>query len=164
MTAAKNIGVALITLSLILAGLLAMLKTNADAQGAYLCEVFSDNNLDMQQCPAHKNSSSWLLTIAFAVAFMILASGIFLLISGGRQTQENKKQPSISEINVEKLDNEEKTIFDSLKTTEGSAYQSDLIKATGYSKVKVTRVLDKMESKGLVERKRRGMANIIVLK
>ena len=55
-------------------------------------------------------------------------------------------------------------MLNALKTTEGSAYQSDLIKATGYSKVKVTRILDKMESKGIVERKRRGMANIIVMK
>ena len=47
---------------------------------------------------------------------------------------------------------------------EGSVYQSDLIKETKLTKVKVSRVLDKLEGKGLIERKRRGMTNIIVLK
>jgi uncharacterized membrane protein len=43
-------------------------------------------------------------------------------------------------------------------------YQSDLIKETEFSKVKITRILDKMESKDVIDRKRRGMTNIIVLK
>ena len=47
---------------------------------------------------------------------------------------------------------------------DGSVYQSDLIKETKKSKVQVSRVLDKLEGKGLIERKRRGMTNVIVLK
>ncbi|MBI4983154.1 MarR family transcriptional regulator [Candidatus Woesearchaeota archaeon] len=47
---------------------------------------------------------------------------------------------------------------------QGSAYQSDLIKETRLTKVKVTRILDKLEGRGLIERKRRGMTNIVILK
>ena len=32
------------------------------------------------------------------------------------------------------------------------------------TKVKVTRILDKLEGRGLVERKRRGMTNVVMLK
>ena len=46
----------------------------------------------------------------------------------------------------------------------GSVYQSDIMKKTGFSKVKVSRVLDKLEQKGLLERKRRGMTNLVVAK
>ena len=55
-------------------------------------------------------------------------------------------------------------MYDIIKGKNGSAYQSDLIKETGFSKVKVTRILDKMETADIIERKRRGMTNIIVLK
>ena len=58
----------------------------------------------------------------------------------------------------------EKKIFEILTKSEGSAYQSDLVKQTSLSKVKITRILDKMENKGIIERKRRGMANIIIIK
>ncbi len=47
---------------------------------------------------------------------------------------------------------------------EGSIYQSVLVSETTFSKVKVTRILDKLEGKHLIERKRRGMTNIILLK
>ena len=47
---------------------------------------------------------------------------------------------------------------------QGSAYQSDLIKETQLTKVKITRILDHLEGKQLIERKRRGMTNIIILK
>ncbi|MCD6411533.1 MAG: MarR family transcriptional regulator [Thermoplasmata archaeon] len=38
------------------------------------------------------------------------------------------------------------------------------MKKTGISKASVSRALDLLESKGLVERRRRGMGNIVLLK
>ena len=43
-------------------------------------------------------------------------------------------------------------------------YQSSLMKETGFSKVKTTRVLDRLETKKILERKRRGMTNLVVLR
>ena len=40
---------------------------------------------------------------------------------------------------------------------------SDLIKESGMNKVKVSRILDRLEGKGLIDRKRRGMTNIVIL-
>ena len=73
--------------------------------------------------------------------------------------QQEKKKVTYS-----KLDEEEKKILELLQKNEGSQYQSDLIKETGFSKVKMTRILDKFESKGYIDRKRRGMTNIVFLK
>jgi len=43
-------------------------------------------------------------------------------------------------------------------------FQSELVDENGYTKVKVTRILDKLEGRGLIERRRRGMTNVVILK
>ncbi len=73
-------------------------------------------------------------------------------------TKENYKEV------INKLGNDEKVVFEEVIEAQGSAMQSDIVKKTGLTKVKVTRLLDKLEGRGLIERKRRGMSNIIILK
>lgn len=65
---------------------------------------------------------------------------------------------------LENLDQEEKRVVELITTNQGSIYQSDLMKETQFTKVKITRILDKLEGKQILERKRRGMTNIVVLK
>jgi uncharacterized membrane protein len=43
-------------------------------------------------------------------------------------------------------------------------FQAELIEKTDFNKVKVSRILDKLEGKGLIERRRRGMTNLVLLK
>lgn len=61
------------------------------------------------------------------------------------------------------LNSEEKTIFGKIVDSQGSVFQSDLVDEK-FNKVRVTRILDRLEGKGLIERKRRGMTNIVILK
>ncbi len=158
----KTIGIALVIFSVALLAILVLIKNGVDSESAALCEFYHEKSLDMNQCPAHKNSLSWLITGLFGMVFLIMGTGAFLIFTG-----ENKpiEQPKPTEkVDIGKLEEDEKVIYESVKQGSGSKYQSDLIKETGMSKVKITRVLDKMESKGIIERKRRGMTNIIVLK
>ena len=46
----------------------------------------------------------------------------------------------------------------------GTLFQSQLVDRSGYSKSKVSLILDRLEAKKIVERKRHGMSNAIVLK
>jgi hypothetical protein len=46
----------------------------------------------------------------------------------------------------------------------GTIFQSQLVDRSGYSKSKVSLILDRLEAKKIVERKRHGMSNAIVLK
>ena len=62
------------------------------------------------------------------------------------------------------LEPEERTLLQRVIDADGSIFQAELVEKSGLGKVKVTRVLDRLEGKGLVERKRRGMTNIVVLK
>jgi len=61
------------------------------------------------------------------------------------------------------LDTDEKLIFEKILNKEGTIFQSELVDET-YTKVKVTRILDKLEGRGLIERRRRGMTNIVMIK
>ncbi|MBI4182359.1 MAG: MarR family transcriptional regulator [Candidatus Aenigmarchaeota archaeon] len=65
---------------------------------------------------------------------------------------------------VEGLDADEKAIYDLIARAQGLLFQHELVDRSGMHKVKVTRVLDKLEGKGLVERRRRGMGNMVVLR
>ena len=153
--------------SIILFLILTFVKINLDEQSAFLCEKFHENKLDMTQCPVHQANSlwtnvSWMIVTAFGINFLIFGVGVYMAFFQKALTKELKKE--FKEIDISKLDDEEKKIYEIIKNSKGSAYQTDLIKETGFSKVKITRILDRLESKDVLERKRRGMTNIIVLK
>jgi hypothetical protein len=61
------------------------------------------------------------------------------------------------------FNDDENTVLAKIKEAEGTIFQSDLVEKTGFTKVKVTRLLDKLEGKGIIERKRRGMTNVVLL-
>lgn len=65
---------------------------------------------------------------------------------------------------MKELSGEEKLIFGKIIDAQGTIFQSNIVSKTRFNKVKVTRILDKLEGKGLIERKRRGMTNIVLLK
>ena len=110
------------------------------------------------------------------IAIMILVIGaivawIFYQMYGkkpsmakGRHEEIEAKPREQRKIDVFTLDTDERKVIEIIQDKDGSVFQSDVIRALGYSKVKVSRILDRMEQKGLVERKRRGMANLVVLK
>jgi uncharacterized membrane protein len=62
------------------------------------------------------------------------------------------------------LKDDEQKIFQVIIDSQGIIAQSELSELTGVSKSNVSRALDLLESRGLVERKRRGMGNTILLK
>jgi uncharacterized membrane protein len=66
---------------------------------------------------------------------------------------------------LEKLSNpDEKRIVSLIIEEGGTIFQSQLVDKSGYSKTKVSLILDRLEAKKILERKRRGMSNAIVLK
>ena len=66
---------------------------------------------------------------------------------------------------LEKLTNPDEQKIVSLIIDEGGTiFQSQLVDRSGYSKSKVSLILDRLEAKRILERKRHGMSNAIVLK
>lgn len=109
--------------------------------------------------------------ISLAIAGLILVIGLFMVFS--REEKEIVIKKIKEKIEVEKkakpmdyskLDKEEKIIMKAVENAQGTIFQSDLVEKVGFSKVKVTRILDRLEGHQLIERKRRGMTNVVVLK
>ena len=158
----KTIGSILIGFAIILLFLLTFVKLDNDNKSEILCEEFHTNQLDMKECPVHTSNFSWFIILAYGIGFIILLIGIFLLFMPKFTNDDVKKE--FKHVDISKLTDEEKKFYEVIKSNGGSVYQSDLIKEIGFSKVKTTRILDHLETRGIIERKRRGMTNIIFLK
>jgi|WetSurMetagenome_2_1015567.scaffolds.fasta_scaffold178320_2 hypothetical protein len=154
----RTAGIAVIAFAILLVIVLAVIKAGIDERDTVLCEDTAKLNLDMASCPVHTSHTGWYLMGAFGIAFFILAVGIYLVFV----PQKAEKIPVV--VDLSKLDEDEKKVYEMLKTAGGSMFQGDVIKQLGYTKVTVSRLIDKMEQKGVVERKRRGMSNLVVLK
>ncbi len=135
-----------------------------------LTEIVNTSCSHGPECPMW-GSINFHTNISIGVMLFVLLIGLYLFFFG--QDEKIIKQIRIvrkekSPVNVEKvkkdLSEEEKFIVDKIIEADGSILQAELVEKTNYSKVKITRILDKLEAKGVIERKRRGMTNLVVLK
>jgi uncharacterized membrane protein len=92
--------------------------------------------------------------------------------TGGRATQPKRSDPSTTgslpdeeqwEETLETLASHQETIYELLIEADGELPQQQLVDETDLSKATVSRTLDKLENRGLVERKRSGMGNTILI-
>jgi uncharacterized membrane protein len=74
--------------------------------------------------------------------------------------KKNKKK----KLDLNGLEKDEKQVIELLQKEGNAMFQADLMEKMEMGKVKTTRLLDKLEAKQFIERKRRGMNNIVVLK
>ena len=110
--------------------------------------------------------------LSFSIAGLVFIIGLFLIFSKENERIVIKKIKPTANIepkkwnkkSLENLDSNEKDIMNLLLENKGNMFQSDIIEKTNINKVKITRILDGLESQGLIERKRRGMTNIVMLK
>ena len=77
-----------------------------------------------------------------------------------KKIKEKQEQKSYDLTDLRK---EEKQIFNTIKENK-TIFQADLIEKSGFGKAKISRILDRLENKDLIERKRRGMTNVVVMK
>lgn len=114
--------------------------------------------------------------ISLGIMVFVVAIGLYLVFFGKeekiitrfktlRQQIEPKK---ITKENYKKIMNgmnrDEKVVFEKIIESHGTIFQSDLIDKTKFNKVKISRLLDTLEGRGLIERRRRGMTNAVILK
>lgn len=62
-----------------------------------------------------------------------------------------------------KLDADARALYEAVRGKRGQLHQADLTKALGWSKAKTSRLLDRLEDKYLLIRRREGMGNLVVL-
>ena len=127
---------------------------------------------DASICPHAKVVDTQNLVIAALIIVIAIMAGWLLYnayfakpAEAAPAAPEAKGAPAKKrKIASAELDSDEARVVAIINEGSGSVYQSDILKKTGFSKVKVSRLLDKLEQKGLLERKRRGMTNLVVAK
>ncbi len=105
--------------------------------------------------------------ISLAIAGFVFLIGLFLVFSKPEErivVKKIKGRERKKKLDLSRLDNDEKNVVRLLQLENGAMFQRDLMEKLETGKVKITRLLDKLEAEGLVERKRRGMNNIVVLR
>jgi len=155
----KNVGFLIIVISIVI-GIIILIFN------------LSLRNIVSQTC-SHGSSCSMYGTlslqtwVSLIVAFLILAIGLFLVLSKENETiiiKKIKERAKKKKINLNNLDNNEKKVVELLLKENKAMFQSDLMEKLEIGKVKTTRLLDRLEAKQFIERKRRGMNNIVILK
>ncbi|MFH1722803.1 MAG: hypothetical protein ABH950_09405 [Candidatus Altiarchaeota archaeon] len=97
------------------------------------------------------------------IVILLLISVLFVVKGGEVFKAKTAPQDAWKEMQ-DTLKGDEKTVYSLIAAEGGAMFQSEIVEKSELSKVKITRVLDGLEARKVLERKRRGMTNIVVLK
>jgi hypothetical protein len=140
-----------------------------------LTEIVSVSCSHGDSCPMW-GSIRFHTTVSAVIMALILLIGLYLVFFG----REERIVTKVKRVNVKpkpgdvgakdlsiimkSLDSDQKKVLQPVLDNDGTIFQSEIVDKTGFTKVKVTRILDKLEGRGIVERRRRGMTNVVILK
>jgi GTP-sensing pleiotropic transcriptional regulator CodY len=125
--------------------------------------VIEGNVVELNQIPSIYNSLDVLLI--GVSCFVLGASLVYLLRADGFDDEKASTELGSWDKLIESLvGDDERKIVQIVADEGGTMFQSQLVEKTGYSKSKVSLVLDRLEARGVLERRRHGMSNAIVLK
>jgi hypothetical protein len=126
---------------------------------------FSVDTCTPEGCLYH-NSFNSLIYLSYGIVGLLFMVGLILIFSKPQKeivVKKIKERIKKKKIDTSDLKPEEKQVFNLVKENK-AIFQSDLIEKTGFGKAKMTRIIDRLEGKDFVERKRRGMTNVVVMK
>jgi len=139
----------------------AMVLTLKLSTPAYVQVIIEGNSTIVKEIPNLYTSQDIVAVLVFS--FVLGFCTAYLISQYVRsEVKLEADKASISET-IKSLGEDEFRVYMLIKD-EGLIYQHEIVKTTGFSKAKVSRILDKLEAMGLVERKRRGMSNIVILR
>ncbi|MCM2325300.1 MAG: MarR family transcriptional regulator [Candidatus Woesearchaeota archaeon] len=154
----KKIGFSLIAIGLLAIFFIVFLRIREiEAINIIIAKNDGSCYLDDGTC-LHDTHSVWPYVLAGTIMVIVICIGIYLVFQGRVEVEKIPLRKKVL------LDGDEKIVYDKIIGAEGTVFQSELVERTGMTKVKITRILDKLEGKGIIERKRRGMTNVVILK
>ena len=159
----QKLGIVLVAVAMAILGLTYLFKLQEDR---HLEQLSSDKGTCFVngECVYEERSFVLYIVSGFLGTFVLFLGGYWLFFA--QRTSEIKAETSHiqKEVDTSQLNDEELKVYRYLKEHKGSAFQSELVRELGLTKVKITRILDRMEGFGVLERKRRGMTNIVILR
>ncbi|MBU0761170.1 MAG: MarR family transcriptional regulator [Nanoarchaeota archaeon] len=104
--------------------------------------------------------------LSLTIVAVLVVIGLVLIFTKPKErivVKKVKEKIKKTKIDLSGLRKEDRDVF-KLIQEQGTIFQAGLIEKSGFGKAKVSRILDRLENKDLIERKRRGMTNVVVLK
>ncbi len=158
----KSVGFLIMGIALVIVAIVLVFNSGIKNIIASSCSTEHEGN----QCTMY-DTAAIQTGVSLAIAGLVFLIGLYLVFMREEvitkvklvRGKERKKN-----IDLNTLDKEERAIVKSLQESNNAMFQSDLAEKIGFDKVKVTRILDRLEGRQIVERKRRGMSNIVILK
>src|SRR3989344_5875348 len=114
-------------------------------------------------CPMYSSIKQQTYLSFSIVAILIIISLVLIFSKQSEKIIIKKVKEKIQKkkIDISGLRLEDKQVF-KLVQENSAIFQAELIEKTGFGKAKVSRIIDRLEGRGLVERKIRGMTNVVV--
>ncbi len=105
------------------------------------------------------------LIAGIAAAYLFLARSQLESPAPGPapETAAQAGAPELEDLAVRLLDGDERRLLRVIVEAKGDILQRDLVRVTGFSDAKVSRLLDRLQERGLVVRERHGMTNRVRL-
>jgi len=153
----RNVGYIIIGVSVLVLLNIFVFNSMVKSSGLYFCSA--------SNCPYHSSFNS-LIYLSYGIAGILFIVGLVLIFSKPSERviiKRIREKPKKKELDTSGLKKEEKIVLDEVAKNR-TIFQADLIDKTGFGKAKMTRILDRLEGLGFLERKRRGMTNVVVLK
>lgn len=114
-------------------------------------------------CPAYTTIDQQTYLSLAIVGIVIILGLVFMFTKPQEKIVYKKFKKESKKIDLSNLTTEEKEVLKMIES-EKAMFQAELIEKTRFGKVKISRILDRLDNRGITERKRRGMQNIVVLK
>lgn len=156
----KNVGFLIIGLAVVI-GIMVLLFNNA------MTNIVNTSCSHGPSCTMYDDIRTQTY-ISVALIAVIVVIGL-VLVFAKESEKVIMKTKTVSKIEKKKIDlsglgDDERKVVKILQAENGAIFQNTLMEKIGVGKVGITRLLDKLEAKQIIERKRRGMNNIVVLK
>ena len=120
--------------------------------------VYGEREVHVKEIPRVYTFSDMLIITVSSIVMSLSAASLILPSILRSETRVGRLSA------LRSLSKSEKKVYDFLLSKGGVAFQSEIVEALNLSRSAVSIILDKLEAKGLVERRRRGMSNIVIVK
>ena len=157
----KNVGYLLLGISVFVIFLIFLFNSTLNEAVRNSCFL---QHGDVQSCEMFDTVNKQTY-FALSISGILVIVSLFLIFAKPKEKIVIKKfKEKKQKIDLSGLDKKEKEVMEILEKENGTIFQAELMEKFGIGKVGITRLLDKLEAKQLIERKRRGMNNVVVLR
>ena len=104
----------------------------------------------------------WVILVSISSLGLFVGLISYYIISNNFLREKKQRDKNIFSI-LNYFDDEEKIIIEKIIEKKGEINQSYLSKELNFDKVKLSRIISRMEKKGMIRKKKNGMTNKIVI-